>query len=129
MVVHNEDNLIPFSERSKEEARMYGKKGGIASGEARRAKRDLRKAMELLLEKEFKDAKGSSKSGAELLAFKQFQKALDGDTRAFEVVRDTAGQKPIERIEQVNISDETREQIERFLNDESEDVGIKQNKE
>ena len=129
MVVHNEDNLIPFSERSKEEARMYGKKGGIASGEARRAKRDLRKAMELLLEKEFRDAKGGSKSGAELLAFKQFQKALDGDTRAFEVVRDTAGQKPIERIEQVNISDETREQIERFLNDESEDVGIKQNKE
>ena len=108
---------------------MYGKKGGIASGEARRAKRDLRKAMELLLEKEFRDAKGGSKSGAELLAFKQFQKALDGDTRAFEVVRDTAGQKPIERIEQVNISDETREQIERFLNDESEDTGIKQNKE
>lgn len=113
----NEQNLRPSVYKlSQEEA----KKGGIASGEARRAKRDLRKALEILLEKEYNDAKGNSKSGAELLAFKQFEKALAGDTRAFEIVRDTAGQKPIEKIEQVIISDETRQEIDELLEDEQE---------
>ena len=39
-------NLIPFSERSKEEAREYGRKGGIESGKARREKARLKKAAE-----------------------------------------------------------------------------------
>ena len=44
------ENLIPFSDRSKEEARESGRKGGIASGEARRAKRDMRELMKMMLE-------------------------------------------------------------------------------
>ena len=43
-------NLIPCDRRSKEEAREIGKKGGIASGEARRAKRDMRERMKMMLE-------------------------------------------------------------------------------
>lgn len=41
----NENNLIPFSERTPEERRELGRKGGIASGMARRAKRDAIKQM------------------------------------------------------------------------------------
>ena len=44
------ENLIPFSERTKEEARESGRRGGIASGEARRAKRDMRERMKIMLE-------------------------------------------------------------------------------
>lgn len=40
------ENLIPFSERSEEEARESGRKGGKASGVARRRKADLRKIAE-----------------------------------------------------------------------------------
>lgn len=36
-----EENLIPMNMRSKDEARETGRKGGIASGEARRAKKSL----------------------------------------------------------------------------------------
>ena len=43
------DNLIPFSERSKEEARECGRAGGIASGIARRRKRSLKEAADLYL--------------------------------------------------------------------------------
>ena len=43
------ENLIPFSERSKEEARECGRAGGIASGIARRRKRSLREAADLYL--------------------------------------------------------------------------------
>lgn len=96
----NNENLIPTTQRSKSEARENSRKGGIASGEARRQKRDLRKAFEVLLEKTVtKDKEGKEISGAEALALKQFEKALKGDTRAFEVVRDTSGQKPVEKVE------------------------------
>lgn len=93
----NEQNLRPSEYKLTLEEQ---KKGGISSGEARRKKRDLRKALEVLLEKTVtKDKEGNEISGAEALALKQFEKALKGDTRAFEVVRDTSGQKPVEKVE------------------------------
>ena len=39
------ENLIPASQRSKDEARGNGKKGGIASGASRRRKKALRTAL------------------------------------------------------------------------------------
>lgn len=41
-------NLIPNSERSPEELREMGRKGGIKSGEARRKKRDQEKTAQIL---------------------------------------------------------------------------------
>ena len=41
-------NLIPNSERSPEELRKIGRKGGIKSGEARRKKRDQEKTAQIL---------------------------------------------------------------------------------
>lgn len=48
----NDENLKPFSERSKEEARDMGRKGGKASGEARRAKKTLADAIRAVLDEE-----------------------------------------------------------------------------
>ena len=48
----NDENLKPFSERSKEEAREMGRKGGKASGEARRAKKTLADAIRAVLDEE-----------------------------------------------------------------------------
>ncbi len=48
----NEKNLIPNYERSPEELREMGRKGGIASGKARRRKRDLQKLARMLLDKQ-----------------------------------------------------------------------------
>lgn len=102
----NEKNLKPNNKRSPKEVRENGAKGGIASGEARRKKRDLKLAIQVLLETDIKGKNGEVKSGAEAIAIAQFQKALKGDTRAFEVLRDTSGQKPVEKVEQVNIDGE-----------------------
>lgn len=46
----NEQNLIPNSERSPEELQKMGRKGGIASGKARRKRRDTLKAAKLWFE-------------------------------------------------------------------------------
>jgi hypothetical protein len=120
-----EDNLKPFtSEQSREEAAKNGAKGGIASGEARRRKRDLKLAMQALLEADVKDKRtGEVMSGAEALALAQFRKAMKSDSKAFEIVRDTAGQKPVEKVEQVNIDGEYLDKVNElkaFFNGEEE---------
>lgn len=48
----NNSNLIPNTERSPEELREMGRKGGIASGKSRRRKRDLQKLARMLLDKQ-----------------------------------------------------------------------------
>lgn len=117
----NEQNLRPFtSDQNREEAMKNGSKGGKASGEARRRKRDLRLALEALLEKEFKGDDGELLSGAELLALKQFKKGIEGDTKAFEVIRDTAGQKPVEKVEVGKIDKEQSLQELKDLFDDDE---------
>ena len=123
----NEQNLVKGEDRHRftlDEA----SKGGKASAEARRRRKDLRMALEMLLEKEYTDAQGKKITGTEAITAKLFQQAMKGNIRAFETIRSTVGQDPVQKVEHVNISDETREQIERFLNDESEDNSIKQNK-
>ena len=118
----NEQNLRPSEYKlSQEEA----KRGGIASGEARRRKRDLRMALEALLEKDITDKSGRTMSGAEALAIKQFEKALKGDTRAFETVRDTAGQKPIDKVQISEIDQNIIDEVEAMvLEDDEERSGI-----
>lgn len=112
----NEQNLRPFtSDQSREEAAKNGAKGGKASGEARAAKRDLRKAIEALLEKDYTDKDGKTLSGAEVLALKQMEKALRGDTKAFEVLRDTAGQKPIEKVMVAEVDQAVIDEVEKAV--------------
>lgn len=95
------------------EARERGKKGGIASGEARRKRKLLREAFEILLEREIEDKNGNAVSGTEALALQVYKKALKGDLRAFEIIRDTTGQRPTEdvRVAVTSENDELKELI------------------
>lgn len=116
----NDSNLEGkgFDERTAEEQREIARQGGIASGEARRRKRDLRQALEALLEKEFKGKDGITLTGAEAIALKQMEKALKGDTKAFEVVRDTAGQKPVEKVMIAEVDQSVIDEVEKAVLDE-----------
>ena len=53
----NVKNLIPNSQRTPEELREITRKGGIASGKARREKRDRREQARMILELTVKDPK------------------------------------------------------------------------
>ncbi len=72
-------------------------------------------ALEALLEKDYKTAEGLTLSGAEAIALKQMEKALRGDTKAFEVVRDSSGQKPIEKIMMAEVEQEVIEEVESII--------------
>lgn len=108
-----EENLIPMSERSKEEARQMGEKGGIASGKSRRKKKAMRESLEILLEmtvkggrecnienvQNFASLKGKNITVEQAMLIAQIQKALKGDTNALAFIRDTSGQAPKQGID------------------------------
>lgn len=106
------ENLIPQSQRTKEEQREIARKGGIASGKARAEKRDLRRALELLLEKEFKDAKGNMITGTEAITAKLFEQAMKGNVRAFKTIRETVGQDPVQKIAVSEVSPDVIDEVE-----------------
>lgn len=115
----NEQNLIPQSERTKEEQREIARQGGIASGRARAEKRDLRRALEALLEKEYTDKNGKTLTGTEAITVKLFEQAMKGNIRAFETLRDTVGQKPVEKVEVAQIDrDQSLQELKELFDDE-----------
>lgn len=89
------------------------KKGGIASGKARREKKLMRETLDMLLSMPMKNGKsadvdsirsfaalkGKNINVQEAILIAQVQKAMKGDTRAAEYVRDTIGQKPVDNVE------------------------------
>lgn len=108
-------NLIPQSERTKEEQRRIARQGGIASGKARAEKRDLRKALELLLEQTFTDKKGVTRTGAQAITEKLFSEVMKGNVRAFEVLRDTVGQKPVEKVMIAEVDQDIIDEVEKAV--------------
>ena len=113
-MANNLKNTEATQFQSGSEAVEAGQRGGIASGEARRRKRDIRLALEALLEKDISDKHGNTMTTTDAIALKQIDKALKGDTRAFEVVRDTVGQKPTEKVD-LSIEDESARAIDDYF--------------
>lgn len=110
----NEQNLIPQAHKlSVEEA----SKGGKASGEARRRRKAFSEAFDMLLQKEFTAQNGDVLTGVEAIAAKTFQAAMNGDLKAMQIIRDTVGEMPIQRVETVEISEETYRRVEEALKD------------
>jgi len=111
------ENLIPFNERTEEEQRELARMGGIASGEARRRKRDIKDTLDILLSKPFKlKNKGYKSIVTQLkslgideseidnqmaMTYALFLTTLNGSknsVNAFNSIRDTLGEKPTEKI-------------------------------
>lgn len=85
----NEQNLIPLNKRSKKVQREIQEKGRQANKAKIEARKTLREELLSLLEK------GDTQNK---LSLSLIEKAMTGDTKAFEVIRDTIGEKPKENI-------------------------------
>lgn len=91
-----QENLIPITERSPDEAREMGRKGGKASGAARRKKRDAKKLARHLLEmgitggavtdieelQSLAEISGQNITALDAIILKQIQVAMSGDLKA-----------------------------------------------
>ena len=112
----NDQNLKPV--RSTSEARERGRKGGVASGMARRRKKDLRQALEELLDKKYTDKKGNIMTGTEAITAKLFQQAMKGNIKAFETIRSTVGQDPVQKVMLAEVNQDVIDEVERAVLDE-----------
>lgn len=92
---YNTQNLIPNSARTPSELREITSKGGIKSGEARRRRKTLREELLAMLE---------SGDIQKNLCVALIDKALDGDTKAFEIIRNSIGEKPVEKIDFMSVN-------------------------
>ncbi len=104
----NEGNLKPFSERTEREQREIRRKGGKASGRARRKKKTMQELMKATLELALKkdgnitDAEieknlpglaGQNMSVMQALVLAQVKKGLEGDGNAFDRIMELIGEK------------------------------------
>lgn len=122
------ENLIPFNERTEEEQRKIQRKGGIASGKARRKKADLKKAINLILSSTVSNEQlgsilrglGYEDTNEMAIGFITLQKALKGDMRAIELLAKMNGNEGTkdaldkkeqkERIKAMQLENKKREQ-------------------
>lgn len=111
----NPQNLVPVTKRSKEEARKISSNGGKKSGEARRKRKTLREELLALL---------SDGDTQHEISLALIQEAKEGNnagsvTKAFETIRDTIGEKPVDKIVVAEVDQTVIDEVEAMLNDES----------
>lgn len=117
-------DLIPLNMRSKDEVKAIASKGGINSGKSRRNKALLKDCINILMEKKVIDPEtGKKLTGAEQLSINLWKKALEEiDTgkaaKAFEVLRDTSGQKPVDKVMIAEVDQTVIDEVEAMMNDE-----------
>ena len=85
--------LPTLDERTPEERTRIARMGQAASTKRKAELRLLKDELKILL------SLGSDVSNQEKLCFALLEKGLAGDTKAFEVIRDSIGQKPVEKQE------------------------------
>lgn len=104
--------MYQFERMTPEERREYGRQGGIKSGETKRRKKAMKETLEVLLSmpmkngkisdieeiKNFAGLRGKNISVQEALVISMIQKAMKGDVKAAEFLRDTSGQKPTDTM-------------------------------
>lgn len=131
-----------FSKMTPEERAEAGRKGGIASGEAKRRKKEARAIIEVFLTmplkkgktadieaiKNFMDIKGKNITVDEAMHLQLVQKALKGDLSAISMILGLCGEKPAEKVQmdanvtQNPLKDLTTEELRKLIeNNESND--------
>ena len=109
----NVQNLKPKTTLTEEEAKRLGHNGGVKSGVARRRNKGMKQIAQILLSlplnngestgveeiQSLGEIKGRNITVEEAIILQQIQKALKGDMRSAEFVRETSGQQVVQKIE------------------------------
>ena len=107
----NVQNLKPCL--TKEEARERGRRGGIASGKARREAKSVKYYIDTLLSLPLKNEQIKERlkeAGLDpddmdnkmAMVYMQWIECAKGNTKAFENLLNYAGEKPVEQVQNIN---------------------------
>lgn len=105
-----------FDKRTSKEARELGRKGGIKSGKVRREKADLKRQLQVFLESDATtDKNGVPLTGAELMVKVAVREMAKGNPKYWELIRDTAGYKPIDKVMAVEVDQDVVDEVEKMV--------------
>ena len=113
-------NLIPNNKRTEEERRRNARKAGIASGKARRKKRDMKACFEMMMQMQAPEKVTNTfkKQGMnvpddlttyEALTFSMMMKAISGDARMAALIMEVMGEKYSDKLKEREIDLKERE--------------------
>lgn len=111
--------------RTPEQRKAQAKKANAKSREAKAAKKEQEAEDERIANIIVKFLRkriifnGEEMTGAEAMAYVAIEKALAGDLKAWEMVRDTAGQKPADKVLVSDIDADVIAEVEAIVNDTS----------
>ena len=95
MALNIQNLIVPTSEQ----ARINGRKGGLASVEAKKRRKTLREELKIALEetRTITDKKGEriTKTNQEWVTASLVNQAMKGNTKAYEIIRDGMGENPV----------------------------------
>lgn len=134
----NEENLIPVTKRTKSEAREISKKGGQASGAARRKKKSMKQVANYLLSlpvveelQEEMIQSGIASDDADnqtALVFSMMQRAIKGNATAAQFIANITGSTAMTEAEREKIKLEKKrlklEEAKLLHNDTAEDESV-----
>ena len=102
----NPQNFVSMDKRSKDEVKRIASKGGKRSGESRRKRKALREELLALL------SAGNTQKNISLALIDQ---ALNGNVKAFETIRDTIGEKPVEKVVMSEVDPNVISEVEEMV--------------
>jgi len=106
----NEQNLLPggtykFTDEDREKAR----KSRLENLSKRKT---FREVFDALLSRDFKSQTGETVSGVEAIAMRVFQSAMEGNLESVKIIRDSVGEKPIEKVMVSDVDPEVIKEVE-----------------
>lgn len=138
MKLANEENLkkgAPYRFRTGEQQVEIARRGGIASGEARRRKKTMKETAKMLLDMEIPDAAKELKAKLKVMGISEedftyqsavmvgiLNQAMKGNTKAAAFLRDTVGENPMLMEEEGSSLADAIEEAYRNRMEESENA-------
>lgn len=130
----NSKNLLDNSAWTPEERKARAVKAAKASVEARKKKKQMKDAFDILLKKKptLEQQAKLMKMGIDpvdvdnqmVIAVSMLQQAIGGNVKAAEFIRDTIGEKPVERVEaEVSATKEIDETLANMSIEELRELG------
>ena len=111
------ENLTNLRDRSPEERSEIAKKGQAAGVASRKKNITIRKALQAWLDNDSgaKSKDGQPLTGTDLMVAVAVKEMTRGNPRFWELIRDTAGQKPVEQIMVAEVDPAVIEEIEKAV--------------
>jgi hypothetical protein len=109
----NEQDKINFSKGKK--FSKENQPSPVAKSEGKKKKKTMREMLDYLLEKEITNKQGEKATTLEAISVALIKQAMNGNVKAFEVLRDTIGQNPMHKVVTAEATEETKEAFLKHL--------------